>query len=163
MGPAPLRSLRTANELASQVQGTSSRGLPPAAYRLSCHGNSHPSYLGPGRHRAPGIPSRSGCAERTVDLGERSGESAEVNEEPWPSLAPNALPPEPPELNAEAARGLLRILLNFPIGGEKDYLASQVEAVVQYWNEPGRRGDDPRAAGQGRRLRRWGVEVEIAV
>ena len=35
-----------------------------------------------------------------------------------------------------------------PAGGERDYWAGQVEAVVQYWNEPGRTVSEPDPAAQ---------------
>jgi len=35
-----------------------------------------------------------------------------------------------------------------PTGGERDFWASQVEAVVQYWNEPGRSASGPNPTAQ---------------
>ena len=35
-----------------------------------------------------------------------------------------------------------------PTGGERDCWASQVEAVIQYWNEPGRSASEPDPAAQ---------------
>jgi hypothetical protein len=67
--------------------------------------------------RSPQKPFRFGCGERTVNVGgavwsiDRGEGGAMAKPGPEREEITVILPPEPPELNPEAARVLLRILL----------------------------------------------------